>query len=147
MEPRARVGKNRGQQNFSDQELQLFLFAHGDVANSLEPTKKVLDEIITDFITELCFEAHRSASLAGRQKIKLDDVRFACRKNPLYLGKIQEMLDKKTEIDNTRKLIDSNDDKITKSTVRALEEPLNDLDDDVDMDMGNKGKSFGKGAK
>ncbi|PMD27273.1 putative transcription initiation factor TFIID subunit 13 [Hyaloscypha hepaticicola] len=147
MEPRARVGKNRGQQNFSDQELQLFLFAHGDVANSLEPTKKVLDEIITDFITELCFEAHRSASLAGRQKIKLDDVRFACRKNPLYLGKIQEMLDKKTEIDNTRKLIDSNDDKITKSAVRAMEEPLNDLDDDVDMDMGSKGKSVGKGAR
>ncbi len=57
------------------------------------------------------------------------------------------MLDKKTEIDNTRKLIDSNDDKITKSAVRALEEPLNDLDDDVDMDMGSKGKSFGKGAK
>ncbi len=57
------------------------------------------------------------------------------------------MLDKKTEIDNTRKLIDSNDDKITKSAVRALEEPLNDLDDDVDMDIGNKGKSFGKGPK
>ena len=57
------------------------------------------------------------------------------------------MLDKKTEIDNTRKLIDSNDDKITKSAVRALEEPLNDLDDDVDMDMGSKGKSFGKGAR
>jgi transcription initiation factor TFIID subunit 13 len=57
------------------------------------------------------------------------------------------MLDKKTEIDNTRKLIDSNDDKITKSAVRALEEPLNDLDDDVDMDMGNKGKSFGKGPR
>jgi hypothetical protein len=31
--------------------------------------------------------------------------------------------------------------------VRALEEPLNDLDDDVDMDMGNKGKSFGKGPR
>ena len=57
------------------------------------------------------------------------------------------MLDKKTEIDNTRKLIDSNDDKITKSAVRAMEEPLNDLDDDVDMDIGNKGKSFGKGAR
>ena len=57
------------------------------------------------------------------------------------------MLDKKTEIDNTRKLIDSNDDKITKSAVRAMEEPLNDLDDDVDMDMGSKGKSVGKGAR
>jgi transcription initiation factor TFIID subunit 13 len=91
---------------------------------------------LTDFITELCFEAHRSASLAGRQKIKLDDIRFACRKNPLYLGKIEETLEKKADIDKTRKLIDHNDDKITKSAVKALEEePLGDADDDVDMDI------------
>ncbi|KAN0108181.1 putative transcription initiation factor TFIID subunit 13 [Hyaloscypha variabilis] len=145
MEPRARVGKNRGQQNFTDQELQSFLFAHGDVQQSLEPTKKVLDELITDFITELCFEAHRSASLAGRQKIKLDDIRFACRKNPLYLGKIEEMLDKKKDIDQTRKLINPDDDKIAKSAVKALEEELTAADDDVDQDVASKpGKSFGK---
>ncbi|KAE9377819.1 putative transcription initiation factor TFIID subunit 13 [Stipitochalara longipes BDJ] len=145
MEPRARVGKNRGQQNFTDQELQAFLFAHGDVSQSLDTTKKVLDELITDFITELCFEAHRSASLAGRQKIKLDDIRFACRKNPLYLGKIEEMLDKKKDIDQTRKLINPDDDKIAKSAVKALEEELTAADDDVDMDLAGKpGKSFGK---
>ena len=54
------------------------------------------------------------------------------------------MLDKKSEIDKTRKLMDPNDDKITKSTLKAFEEePLNDADDDVDMDMGGKpgGKS------
>jgi len=145
MEPRARVGKNRGQQNFTDQELQSFLFAHGDFQQSLEPTKKVLDELITDFITELCFEAHRSASLAGRQKIKLDDIIFACRKNPLYLGKIEEMLDKKKDIDQTRKLINPDDDKIAKSAVKALEEELTAADDDVDQDVASKpGKSFGK---
>lgn len=130
--------------------MQHFLFAHGDVPQSLDTTKKVLDELVTDFITELCFEAHRSASLAGRQKIKLDDIRFACRKNPLYLGKIEEMLDKKTEIDKERKLLDPNDDKITKSAIKAFEEePLNDADDDVDMDMGRKpgAKTFGKGGR
>jgi transcription initiation factor TFIID subunit 13 len=101
---------------------------------------------LTDFITELCFEAHRSASLAGRQKIKLDDIRFACRKNPLYLGKIVETLEKKADIDKTRKLINPNDDKITKSAVKALEEePLGDADDDVDMDARTfGGKSSGK---
>ncbi|KAH8786048.1 transcription initiation factor IID, 18kD subunit-domain-containing protein [Hyaloscypha finlandica] len=148
MEPRARVGKNRGQQSFTDLELQHFLFAHGDVPQSLDGTKKVLDELITDFITELCFEAHRSASLAGRQKIKLDDIRFACRKNPIYLGRIEEMLEKKKDIDSTRKIVNPDDDKLAKSAVKAMEEELNEADDDVDMHLGGKlGKSFGKGGQ
>jgi len=148
MEPRARVGRNRGQQNFSDQELQHFLYAHGDVPQSLESTKKLFDELLTDFITELCFEAHRSASLSGRQKIKLDDIKFACRKNPIYLGKIEETIQKKVEIEAARKLLDQNDDKITKSNVKALEEePLGDADDDMDLDTKTVGgKSTGTGA-
>ncbi|KAG4429611.1 hypothetical protein IFR05_014901 [Cadophora sp. M221] len=146
MEPRARVGKNRGQQNFADQDLQHFLFAHGDTPNSLETTKRVLDELLTDFITELCFEAHRSAQLSGRQKIKPDDIKFACRKNPEYLGKINETFNKKTQIEEARKLLDQNDDKITKSNVKAMEEPLGDADDD-DIDSRTVGgRSNGTGA-
>jgi len=149
MEPRARVGRNRGQQSFSDLELQHFLFAHGDTPQSLDSTKRVLDELLTDFITELCFEAHRSAQLAGRQKIKLDDIKFACRKNPSYLGKIEEIFGKKDEIDRARKTLDVTDDKITKSNLKALEEeePLGDADDDMDVDTQTVGgKSTGTGV-
>ncbi|CAG8952245.1 hypothetical protein HYFRA_00000985 [Hymenoscyphus fraxineus] len=139
MEPRARIGKNRGQQNFSDQDLNHFLFAFGDVNQSLDGTRKVFDEIMTDFITEICFESARSAQLAGRQKVKLDDVKFACRKNPAYLGKIEESIDKKAEIDRAKKLVDVNDDKIIKSGVKALEEELGDADDDADTNtVGGK---------
>lgn len=114
----------------------------------MDSTKRVLDELLTDFITELCFEAHRSAQLAGRQKIKLDDIKFACRKNPTYLGKIEEIFGKKDEIDKARKLLDQNDDKITKSNVKALEEePLGDADDDMDVDNRTiGGRSTGTGA-
>jgi transcription initiation factor TFIID subunit 13 len=128
--------------------VQHFLFAHGDVPQSLDGTKKVLDELITDFITELCFEAHRSASLAGRQKIKLDDIRFACRKNPMYLGRIEDMLEKKKDIDLTRKIVNPDDDKLAKSAVKAMEEELNEDDDVVDgILIGKPGKSFGKGGQ
>jgi transcription initiation factor TFIID subunit 13 len=160
MEPRARIGRNRGQQSFSDQErgllflsllasadprpVQHFLYSHGDVRGSLDTTKRVLDELLTDFITELCFEASRSAQLAGRQKIKIDDIRFACRKSPAYLGKIQEIQEKKEEIDRARKTLDVTDDKITRSNVKAMEEPpLGDADDDMDADAH---ASRGKGA-
>ncbi len=115
--------------------MQQFLYAHGDVPQPLEQTKRVLDELLTDFITELCFETGRSAQVAGRQKIKLDDVKFACRKNPVYLGKIKEVLEKKTEIEKARKLVDQNDDKIMKSA-KVLEEKLGAEDDDPDAMIG-----------
>lgn len=126
--------------------VQHFLYASGDTGSSLAETKKVLDEIITDFITEICFEAHRGAQLAGRQKVKLDDIKFACRKNPEYLGKIEEMTNKKSEIDKARKLVDGSDDKLMKNTAKAAleeEEPLGDADDDIETKTLG-GRSTGK---
>jgi transcription initiation factor TFIID subunit 13 len=131
----------------------MLLYAHGDVPNSLDSTKKVLDEMLTDFIVELCFEADRPAQLAGRQKVKLDDFKFACRKDPIKLGKIEEVFAKKAEIDAARKAVDVNDDKITISTVKDMvaDEPLGDGDDDQDTQtIGGRsvgGKSTGKSTK
>lgn len=123
-------------QQLTPSPVQHFLYSYGDVRDSLESTRRVLDELVTDFVTEVCFEASRSAQLAGRQKIKIDDIRFACRKSPIYLGKIQDIQEKKEAIDNARKTLDVNDDKITKSNVKAAmeEPPLGDGDDDPDMD-------------
>ena len=108
--------------------------------NSLDATKRVLDEFISDFITETCFEAHRAAQLSGRQKIKLEDIKFSSRKHPTYLGKINEIEAKKAEIEKARKTLDVTDDKITKSNVKALEEePLGDADDDMEIDTKTVG--------
>jgi transcription initiation factor TFIID subunit 13 len=58
------------------------------------------------------------------------------------------MQEKKDEIDRARKTLDVNDDKITKSNVKALEEePLGDADDDMDMDtrtIGGKSSAGGR---
>lgn len=157
-EPRARAAKNRGQQNFTEAEctfqpflstsqsiwisrpkltiylaVKHFLHAHGDVPQALDSTVKTLDEIVTDFIIELCFEASRAAQIAGRQKVKVDDVKFACRKNPAFLGKITEVFEKKSFIDEAKKTFDATDDKLTKSTggkVETLGEE-DDVPDDV----------------
>ncbi|KAF7932741.1 uncharacterized protein EAE98_004040 [Botrytis deweyae] len=140
-EPRARAAKNRGQQNFTEAELKSFLHAHGDVHHALETTTKTLDEIVTDFIIELCFEASRAAQIAGRQKVKLDDIKFACRKNPAFLGKITEVFEKKMFIDEAKKTFDATDDKLTKSSggkVETLGEE-DDVDDVVNVVKGRKG--------
>ncbi|KAM0330490.1 hypothetical protein ACHAQA_003434 [Verticillium albo-atrum] len=117
MEPRARAGKNVGRMNFSSNELGQLLFAHGDVRNPLPETIRVLDEILTEFIQGAAFEAARNASYAGRQKVKWEDFEFAFRKNPAFLGKVQEVFQKKGEIDNAKKIFSKEDeDKFIKDT-------------------------------
>ncbi|KAM7217169.1 Transcription initiation factor IID, 18kD subunit domain containing protein, partial [Rhypophila decipiens] len=103
MEPRARAGKNVGKMNFNQTELMQMLYGHGDVAQPLPETVRVLDEIATDFIQGISFEATRAAHHAGRQKVKFEDFEFAMRRNPAYMGKIQEVFEKKKEIENARK--------------------------------------------
>lgn len=136
--------------------VQLLLYAHGDVPTSLPSTIRVLDEIISDFLISLCFEADRPAQLAGRQKVKLEDFKFAVRKDPLKLGKVEEVFERKKEIDEARKAVDVSDDRIVKEGGKLSgsggkgEEELGVWDDDRDEDMGGTGgpkKEKGKRGK
>ncbi|OQE15953.1 hypothetical protein PENSTE_c026G08103 [Penicillium steckii] len=119
-EPRARVARHKGQMNFSS-ELRLLLLAYGDPSphrsypqEPLPETIRVLDEIVTDFILELCHGAAQVAHHARRQKIKVDDFRFALRRDPNKLGRVQELLRMERELKEARKAFDQNDDQVAK---------------------------------
>ncbi|VBB83647.1 Putative Transcription initiation factor TFIID subunit 13 [Podospora comata] len=103
MEPRARAGKNVGKMNFGHNELAQLLYSHGDARLPLNETVRLLDEVLTDFIQGVSFEATRAAHHAGRQKVKFEDFEFAMRRNPRFMGKIQEVFEKKKEIEAARK--------------------------------------------
>lgn len=69
----------------------------------------MLDEVLTDFIQGVSFEATRAAHHAGRQKVKFEDFEFAMRRNPRFMGKIQEVFEKKKEIEAARKILNVED--------------------------------------
>ncbi|KAK4034118.1 transcription initiation factor IID, 18kD subunit-domain-containing protein [Parachaetomium inaequale] len=165
MEPRARAGKNVGKMNFGHNELAQLLYGHGDVRAPLNDTVRVLDEILTEFIQGVSFEATRAAQHAGRQKVKFEDFEFAMRRNPDYMGKIQEMFEKKKEIEAARKGFNIEDqlmkdadkeekaaekdrDKgVSKRGRKAMarmqigEEDLEDGDDDLEMELLDGGSA------
>jgi transcription initiation factor TFIID subunit 13 len=97
------------------------LYGHGDVKHPLPETVRVLDEMVTDFIQGVSFEATRAAHHAGRQKVKFEDFEFAMRKNPLFTGKVQEVFEKKREIDRARNIM-NDDDQIIRDANRAEKE-------------------------
>ncbi|PTB67542.1 hypothetical protein BBK36DRAFT_1116416 [Trichoderma citrinoviride] len=170
MEPRARAGKNVGKMNFSHAELAQLLYAHGDIKNPMPETVRVLDEILTDFMQSIAFEANRAANYSGRQKIKYEDFEFAFRKNPSFLGKVQEVFEKQKEIKKAREILRDGEDEImrdaaeeekrkekekagptttnaaaganlaTASKASRVEEELGEADDDAEAEADALGK-------
>lgn len=95
------------------------LYAYGDVPNPLPETVRVMDEILTEFIEGVCFEASRHATVAGRQKLKFDDFEFSLRRNKEYLGRVRTMFDKRIEIKNARKAFQPDEDAVMKSHAKG----------------------------
>ncbi|KAI1846500.1 hypothetical protein JX265_004977 [Neoarthrinium moseri] len=115
MEPRARAGKNVGKETFQTKDLAALMYAYGDVPNPLPESVRVMDDILTQFLEGICFEATRHATVAGRQKLKFEDFEFSLRRQPEYLGKIKTMIDKRKEITRMRKAFQPDDDAVVNS--------------------------------
>ncbi|KIW97197.1 uncharacterized protein Z519_02589 [Cladophialophora bantiana CBS 173.52] len=107
-------------------------------------TLRVLDEILTDFIIETCHNAVGVSVYSGRAKLKVSDFEFAIRKDAIKLGRVQEMFKKKREIDNKKKLFDTNEGK--EGQKLAVDDLVN-LGEVVGEEGTSKGRGRGRGRK
>lgn len=114
----------------------------------LPETVRVLDEIVTDFILEMCHEAAAYASYSRRQKIKVDDFRFALRRDPHKLGRVQQLLQMDRELKDARKIFDHDDDQVGGAGRKVAEELDVSVDGTVATGAGNqKGTGKGRGKR
>ncbi|PGH30751.1 transcription initiation factor TFIID subunit 13 [[Emmonsia] crescens] len=148
-EPRVRLTRHQGQLNFGN-ELRHLLHAYGDPAphasypqEPLPETLRVLDEIVTDFIIETCHSAAQCATYSRRQKIKVDDFRFALRRDPVKLGRVQELFRIERELKEARRAFDQNDDRVGAPGKKGLEDLA---DSAVDGGDGSAAGGTGTGA-
>ena len=88
------------------------LYAHGDDINPLPETVRILDEIVTDFIIETCHTAARHATISVRQKIKLEDFKFAVRGDERLLGRMNELIYMEKELKEARKGFNTDEGKV-----------------------------------
>ncbi|KAK6365053.1 hypothetical protein LTS17_011531 [Exophiala oligosperma] len=107
-------------------------------------TVRVLDEILTDFIIETCHNAVSVAAYSGRAKLKLSDFEFVLRKDSIKLGRVQEMFKKKRDIDNKKKLFDTNEGR--EGTKLGVGDLMN-LGEVVGEEGTGKGKGRGRGRR
>lgn len=87
-------------------DLKALLYAFGDVETPYIETVGVLEDILQEYIYLICMEASKMARAAGRQKIKIDDFKFALRNDPKKLGRVEKLLVLQKEFDAARKEYD-----------------------------------------
>lgn len=100
---------------------------------------RLLDEIATDFIQSLSFEAARIGQFSGRQKIKYEDFEFALRRNPLFLGKVREMFEMSKEVKDARKMPGIGEGNLAKADVNELEKLAVDGEEKVAVGKSGNG--------
>lgn len=88
------------------------LYAFGDDVDPLDETVRVLDEIVTDFIIETSHTAAKAAEVSGRTKLKVDDFKFAIRKDEVATGRVKELLAADKNIKSTKKVFDDTEGRI-----------------------------------
>lgn len=101
-----RQPQRRQRQPLFANDLKALLFAFGDVDNPYIETVGVLEDILQEYIFNICQEASRMARAAGRHKIKVDDFKFALRNDPRKLGRVEKLLLLQKEFDAARKEYD-----------------------------------------
>ncbi|EFE40868.1 hypothetical protein TRV_04333 [Trichophyton verrucosum HKI 0517] len=152
-EPRVRLTRHQGQLSFGP-EIRQFLYAYGDTtphsSYPQEPnpeTVRVLDEIVTDFVIETCHEAAQVANYSNRQKVKSDDFRFILRRDPIKLGRVQELFRLERELKEARKAFDQNDDRLGGNLKESSKAELADLAGEAGAQDDNFAKDGTTGPK
>ncbi|GAA5872811.1 hypothetical protein JCM8547_005710 [Rhodosporidiobolus lusitaniae] len=95
-------------------DLPSMMYGFGD-DNPAPDTVSMMEELVIEHITDVCMQAHRIST--NRGKIKVDDFRFALRRDPKKLARLDELLFMQEEIARAR---------------RGFEDPMEFAGDDED---------------
>lgn len=120
----------------------------GDRPYSLDSTVSALEDILVDFISKLSHTMVHYAASQGRNRIKLNDLAFALRNDPLKLGRLLYILEQSQKIERAKKLFDEEQGGDKKRDVFAkIGEEDDDEEEDEDGDGdGEEGYGYGGGS-
>ncbi|GAA5820498.1 hypothetical protein JCM11251_003018 [Rhodosporidiobolus azoricus] len=81
-------------------DLPSMMYGFGD-DNPAPDTVNLMEELVIEHITDICTQAHQIST--NRGKIKVDDFRFALRRDPKKLARLDELLFMQEEIARARR--------------------------------------------
>ncbi|KAK9456431.1 transcription initiation factor IID, 18kD subunit-domain-containing protein [Dipodascopsis uninucleata] len=115
------IGKRRKRANLFTNDVRALMYAFGDSVNPERESVACLEDILTDYIVDMCHEAARMAKTTNRNKVKVDDFKFALRRDYRKLGRVEELQRLSKEIHEARKTFDDSEGKSLSKSVNDKE--------------------------
>ncbi|CAI5760300.1 unnamed protein product [Candida verbasci] len=98
--------KKRKRQRLFTKDIENLLYAMGDKPVSTELTVNTLEDILVDYITQLSYQMLNFARTQNRTRIKLNDLAFVLRNDPLGLARFQYIMEQSYKIERAKKMFD-----------------------------------------
>lgn len=85
-------------------DLRLLMYGFGDVANPAADSIAVMDDLVIDYITDMCQKA--SSVAENRGKVRVEDFKFVLRNDAKKLARVEELLYMSEDIRRAKQLFD-----------------------------------------
>lgn len=108
----------------------------GDGPVSLDSTVACLEDCLVDYLTDLAHESLRYARSQGRSRVKIDDLPFALRRDPMKLGRMNFMREQLIKIERAKKIFDTNN--VNEKELFADDDEENDGEDGEEKPKSSK---------
>lgn len=148
----AESGRKRKLSNLFTPDLPAIMYAYGDVAFPSASSVDTLQDILEEYLTDICHETYRIARSGKRAKIKIDDIKFALRNDPRVLGRVEELLVLQKSISDARKQYDTSEGKLKSEMEKAekqekTEKPTKEKSKSANNNPDQKPRKVGRPRK
>lgn len=136
--------KKRKKRQYFTKDIENLLYALGDGPISSDSTVQALDDLLVEFLVDTCHNVSLYAKSQGRTRIKMNDLVFALRQDPLKLARHQYIIEQHSNITKAKKMFD---DKTAGEEGKKNKGEFFDFDDDEDEEEEDDGKKKKKSSK
>lgn len=118
--------------NLFNKDVSSLLYAYGDVPQPLQATVQCLDELVSGYLVDVCTNAFHTAQNSQRNKLRLEDFKFALRKDPIKLGRAEELIATNKLITEAKKQFNETDNQNSLKRYREEDEEGDEMEEDED---------------
>lgn len=127
------VRKRKRKPRLFTKDIENLLFAMGDRPALTDATVAALEDILTEYLVELCHRFQAYAHTQGRTRVKMNDLVFALRNDPLKLARLEYIVEQNDRIQRAKKMFEAKTGNFNENGDKG-KKGFADLDDDDDDD-------------
>lgn len=136
--------KRRKKKQYFTKDVENLLYALGDGPVSTDATIQALDELLHEYLVDTCHDLMLYAKSQGRTRIKMNDLVFVLRNDPLKLARYQYVITQNSYIKKMKQMIKdkylgSEEKRGRKGEEEEFEE-FDDEDEEEEEEEGDKKK-------